>query len=92
MVISNSELRRVLREAADESASMCDPDQHARACDFECAWRDGLSPRIEDYLEDCPELERPVLLRELLFLELELRQMSGEKPAARGILTKVPRV
>jgi serine/threonine protein kinase/formylglycine-generating enzyme required for sulfatase activity len=42
-------------------------------CDrFELEWGRGLAPRIEDYLAEVPELERPTLFRELLRLELAL--------------------
>src|SRR5262245_22067369 len=51
------------------------------ACDrFEAAWRDGQAPRIEDYLAFVDERERPSLLREMLALEVELRQRRGERP------------
>src|SRR6516165_9303708 len=37
-----------------------------RACDrFEAAWRAGLRPRIEDYLEEIPAAGRATLQREL---------------------------
>jgi hypothetical protein len=51
------------------------------ACDrFEAAWRNGQEPRIETYLESFAEPERPALFRELLVLELELRQGEGRRP------------
>src|SRR5262249_52770786 len=42
------------------------------------ACKAGQRPRIEDYLGAAPEQERPVLLRELLFLEWAYRGQSGE--------------
>jgi serine/threonine protein kinase len=40
-------------------------------CDrFEDAWKAGKRPRIEDYLDKVREPDRPLLLRELLLLEL----------------------
>src|SRR5262249_29409563 len=41
---------------------------------FENAWKEGKSPRVDDYLQDAEESERPVLLRELLFLDWQYRQ------------------
>jgi hypothetical protein len=43
-------------------------------CDrFEYAWKSGQRPQIEDFLDDVPEAERPLLLRELLEVELGYR-------------------
>src|SRR5262249_5522482 len=54
-------------------------EQAVAVCDaFEAAWRDGEAPRIEDHLRGQPESVRPVLLRELLAVELELRARFGE--------------
>ena len=55
------------------------------ACDqFEAAWQQGTSPRIEEYLADTPTDVREALLRELLHLEihyesptLRFSQLSG---------------
>jgi serine/threonine protein kinase/WD40 repeat protein len=52
-------------------------------CDrFEQAWKAGSRPRIEDYLGDCAEPERSVLLRELIALEIDYRRRAGEQPQA----------
>ena len=56
-------------------------------CDrFEVALRaagpEGPRPRIEDYLADVPEAERPALLRELIALEVAYRRGWGENPRA----------
>src|SRR5262249_54406981 len=45
---------------------------------FEAACKAGQRPQIEHYLDHTPEPERPVLLRELLALEVEYRRKSGE--------------
>src|SRR5262245_60262341 len=45
---------------------------------FEAACKAGQRPRIAHYLDHTPEPERPVLLRELLALEVEYRRKSGE--------------
>jgi serine/threonine protein kinase/formylglycine-generating enzyme required for sulfatase activity len=44
---------------------------------FEDAWRTGRQPRIEDYLADLPEPQRPELLRELLHLEIQYRRQNN---------------
>jgi hypothetical protein len=50
-------------------------------CDrFERAWKEGGRPRLEDFLPEVREEDRPVLLRELLALELEYRARQGEAP------------
>ena len=50
-------------------------------CDrFETAWNAEQRPRIEDFLNVLPDDHRSQLFRELLQVELELRQRSGEKP------------
>jgi serine/threonine protein kinase len=57
---------------------------------FEVEWRSGREPRIEDYLTEADDLEREVLLRELLVLELELRQGRGERPGPRQYRERFP--
>ena len=47
---------------------------------FEAAWRQGLRPRIEDFLEAAPEGLRAEVLHDLLSIELELRRQGGESP------------
>jgi tetratricopeptide (TPR) repeat protein len=66
-----------------------------RICDaFEKAWRQarsgGTAPRIEDYLDRVPEPDRPLLLYELLGLELDYRQQKGEEPTAAEYLPRFP--
>jgi hypothetical protein len=52
-----------------------------RACDrYETEWKAGERPRIEAYLAEARENERPALLRELLLLEIEFRRAGGERP------------
>ncbi len=46
---------------------------NATADRFERAWKDGLRPRIEDYLTTADDSRRPWLLEELLRIEWELR-------------------
>ena len=47
---------------------------------FEAAWIKGLGPRIEDYLTEAAAPYRPVLLRELLPLDVAYRRANGEVP------------
>jgi WD40 repeat protein/tRNA A-37 threonylcarbamoyl transferase component Bud32 len=54
-----------------------------RICNqFERAWREGPPPRIEDFLSNNSEVERAVLLRELILLDLHYRRQRGEPTAA----------
>ena len=51
------------------------------ACErFEAGWRAAREPKIEDVLAEVGELERGLLLEELVALEIELRQEQGERP------------
>jgi serine/threonine protein kinase len=71
---------------------MSSPDSRIdHACDrFEEAWRAGRRPRIEAYLADSPEPDRPDLLRQLLRLELELRRGRGEGPTRDEYTRRFP--
>jgi tetratricopeptide (TPR) repeat protein len=61
------------------------------ACDrFEAAWKAGQRPRIEDYLALAPELERPALLHELLWLEAAYRRQAGDSLRAEEFLARFP--
>jgi serine/threonine protein kinase/WD40 repeat protein len=57
---------------------------------FELAWQTGQRPRIEDYLADADEAERPELLRELVGLETEYRRQAGEEPAPHEYRDRFP--
>ncbi len=58
---------------------------NAAADRFERAWKQGTRPRIEDYLAEVEESQRPALLEELLRVELELRRRDGEEPGPGGL-------
>jgi formylglycine-generating enzyme required for sulfatase activity len=62
------------------------------ACDrFEEAWRaGGTRPRIEEYLQQAAETERPLLLRELVLLELFYRSRAGEPARPEDYLARFP--
>jgi WD40 repeat protein/tetratricopeptide (TPR) repeat protein len=66
----------------------------AAVCDrFDAAWKAaaaGHPPRLEDYLADLPESERPRLLQGLILLELRHRARSGESPGAEDYLARFP--
>ena len=58
-------------------------------CDrFEEAWRDGDRPSLEEFLEG--QAESPVLLRELLILEVAYRRRSGERPRYAEYIARFP--
>ena len=61
------------------------------ACDrFEAAWRAGDRPLIEDFLGGTTDLDRPVLLRHLLGLELDYRGGIGESPGPSEYRRRFP--
>jgi tetratricopeptide (TPR) repeat protein len=55
---------------------------------FEAAWQAGHRPPLEAYLERHSGPGRPVLLGELLRLEVDYRRRQGESPAATDYLTR----
>jgi serine/threonine protein kinase len=60
-------------------------------CDrFEVAWQAGQRPQIEDYLDAAPEPDRPLLLRELLAIELAYRRQQGETLALEEYRRRFP--
>ncbi len=63
---------------------------NAAADRFERAWKQGPRPRIEDYLAEVEESRQPVLLEELLRVELELRRRDGEKPGREDYAARFP--
>ena len=57
---------------------------------FERKWRDGKRPVIEDLLTGSSGLERAVLLRELLAVELENRLLAGDWPKPADYVQRFP--
>src|SRR5262245_32722305 len=57
---------------------------------FEEAWRDGPGPPLEEFLGGVPEPERPHLFRELLPLEVEMRQRRGDLVRPDTYLQRFP--
>jgi len=59
--------------------------------DFERKWQANEPPAIESVLsEDVPELERDVLLAELIVLDVDYRRRRGESPAKQEYLDRFP--
>jgi eukaryotic-like serine/threonine-protein kinase len=63
---------------------------HSICEDFECRWRGGDRPRIEDLVESVEYDDRPALLEELLILEIELRRAAGENPSLSEYRSRFP--
>src|SRR5262249_18311275 len=57
---------------------------------FEAAWKTGGRPRLEDYLAEAADAERPELLQELLRLDVYYRGAAGEAPAADEYVRRFP--
>jgi hypothetical protein len=67
------------------------------ATPFDRAWRAdvreggiGQRPRIEDCLAGVPSIRRPLLLEELMRIELEWRREAGEAPTAEEYRSRFP--
>ncbi|MBV8554165.1 MAG: serine/threonine-protein kinase PknK, partial [Planctomycetaceae bacterium] len=79
------------RSADADSLPLTSADRIDRICDqFEAAWQAGGRPRIEAFLGAAPEPDRPALLRELLDLELDLRDVGGERPSVQEYRARFP--
>ncbi|MBV8611764.1 MAG: serine/threonine protein kinase, partial [Singulisphaera sp.] len=79
------------RSADADSLPLTGADRVDRICDrFEAAWQAGGRPRIEAFLSAVPEPDRPALLRELLDLELDLRDVGGERPSVQEYRARFP--
>ncbi len=57
---------------------------------FERAWKRGCRPRIEDFLNDTADVERPALVTELILLELDYRRALGEDCEAGDYRERFP--
>ncbi len=61
------------------------------ACDrFEALAQSDAAPQIELFLAEAAESIQPVLFRELLALELELRRRRGERPVIAEYVARFP--
>ena len=57
---------------------------------FEAEWKAGRRPKIEEYLQEAPEAQRPGVLAELLAVELASRRRSGEAVGQEEYLRRFP--
>src|SRR5947209_2680988 len=57
---------------------------------FETAWRQGVPPRIEDFLDELPEPDPAELLRELALLDVYYWCRRGEAPHLGDYLRRFP--
>lgn len=55
---------------------------------FEAAWKQGDKPRIEEYWDAAQGAERRELLRELLLLDLDYCNRSGQQPTGIPTMKK----
>jgi WD40 repeat protein len=86
-----------MSDAPTNESSNLPPLSHEidRACDrFEASWKAAVAgssrPRIEDHLDDVPGPDRPVLLRELILLDLYYRSQSLEQIQPEDYLGRFP--
>jgi hypothetical protein len=62
-----------------------------RACDgFEEEWLAGGRPQVEDHLARAPEAERPVVLPELVLLDVYYRRRAGQTPIPSDYRDRFP--
>ena len=74
-----------IRTSLFDSLSPLQRDRIDQVClRFENARKEGGSPRVDDYLQDVGEAERPALLRELLFLDWQYRQKQTSQAEFRS--------
>ncbi len=61
-------------------------------CDrFETEWKQGRRPRLEDSLSEAEESDRPVLVRDLVSIEIHHRTRLGEQPQGEEYCTRLPK-
>ena len=78
-------------DSTDFSLALPALERIDRAClEFEAAWKEGQTPRIEDHLGEAQGAERSQLLRELLLLELDYRGRSAEQPTPDEYQARFP--
>ena len=74
----------------DDTLSAADLEQVIAVCErFEKAWKVGRRHRIEDLQGEVPG-SLPRLFRELIAVELELRQARGERPVQEEYRVRFP--
>ena len=53
-------------------------------------WQAGGRPSIHEFLDDVPDPDRTVLLRELLLIDLACRRCQGERPDPADYIDRFP--
>src|SRR5260370_34801873 len=84
-----------LNVTMDKALSAAEEAHLDQVCNrFEAAWKiagPGVPPpRIEEFLADTSEPERSVLLRQMLLLEIDYRQLRGGVPAPDDYGSRFP--
>ena len=75
----------------DDSLTLTDRKQIDGIClAFEDEWLAGCRPVVEGYLRQVPVAQQPVLLKELLLLELDYRRSLHEVPHVDDYLARFP--
>jgi serine/threonine protein kinase len=78
----------------DSKSTRADLEQaqriHPFCEEFESQWRAGGRPRIEEFLERAQEPDRAALVRELLFLEIEIKRERGEATTEGDYRSRFP--
>ncbi len=76
----------------EDSLSIVNREKIDRIClQFEDEWLNGRRPAIEPYLRQIHPAARPVLLGELLLLELDYRRSLKEEPSVADYVPRFPR-
>ncbi|MCA9041293.1 MAG: protein kinase [Planctomycetaceae bacterium] len=57
---------------------------------FEKSWQANKSPKLEAYLQKVPENIRPILLEELVPIEMDYRERRGERLDIHELLSRFP--
>ena len=79
------------KPSAQSTASFSRAARIDVVCDrFEAVWQTGGRPSIHEFLDDVSDLDRTVLLRELLLVDLACRRCQGERPDPADYIDQFP--
>ena len=79
------------KPSAQSTASFSRAARIDVVCDrFEAVWQTGGRPSIHEFLDDVSDLDRTVLLRELLLVDLACRRCQGERPDSADYIDQFP--
>jgi len=79
------------KPSAQSTASFSRAARIDVVCDwFEAVWQDGGRPSIHEFLDDVTDLDRTVLLGELLLVDLACRRCQGERPDPADYIDQFP--